>query len=376
MGEKFTDGSIIQHLSKMRIRREAEGKPCPPPLRRSNTPAVRTNGALSSTNRRMTLRKKVREEEDDNGEDDEGGGEDINSDESEEETPQSTAMKEPNSRIQQKPRAKKGKATQRKPKRSTRASRSKRVPRRTVGGIRPVRPSSPVPTEDDDASSNSNFTGDSDDRLCVGYPFLDLSGANGGNSDEDRSPETELTKNQRVADKPRKIVRFKLPAEALRNLRDTGKVNGRSDSPQTTMAPEQEIPGHDQRSASSMEVDADSEQMMSETEDLTIPPFNMANVDYSQGGMTGPGPVYPPHAMAPGHISIPANWDPLAAREYGSPYEQQQSGEELLLEYIDPRVLTSGSGPYDRVPNWIGPDPDPFGEPHFERAEEPGPGWS
>lgn len=35
MGSKFTEGAIIQHLSKLRTRRETEDKPVPPPLRRS-----------------------------------------------------------------------------------------------------------------------------------------------------------------------------------------------------------------------------------------------------------------------------------------------------------------------------------------------------
>ncbi|KAJ5108476.1 hypothetical protein N7456_005151 [Penicillium angulare] len=35
MGPKFTEGAIIQHLSKLRLRREGDDKPVPPPLRRS-----------------------------------------------------------------------------------------------------------------------------------------------------------------------------------------------------------------------------------------------------------------------------------------------------------------------------------------------------
>ncbi|KAJ5485596.1 hypothetical protein N7539_005584 [Penicillium diatomitis] len=46
MGTKFTEGAIVQHLSKLRIRREAAGQRVPPPLRRSvpaaaNTPATK-----------------------------------------------------------------------------------------------------------------------------------------------------------------------------------------------------------------------------------------------------------------------------------------------------------------------------------------------
>ncbi|KAJ5280449.1 hypothetical protein N7478_005821 [Penicillium angulare] len=35
MGPKFTEGAIIQHLSKLRLRRDSDEKPNPPPLRRS-----------------------------------------------------------------------------------------------------------------------------------------------------------------------------------------------------------------------------------------------------------------------------------------------------------------------------------------------------
>lgn len=35
MGTKFTEGAIVQHLSKLRARRDADNKPVPPPLRRS-----------------------------------------------------------------------------------------------------------------------------------------------------------------------------------------------------------------------------------------------------------------------------------------------------------------------------------------------------
>ncbi|KAJ5466218.1 hypothetical protein N7530_010005 [Penicillium desertorum] len=36
MGEKFTEGAIVQHLSKLRTKREEQDKPNPPPLKRAN----------------------------------------------------------------------------------------------------------------------------------------------------------------------------------------------------------------------------------------------------------------------------------------------------------------------------------------------------
>jgi hypothetical protein len=44
MGPKFTEGAIVQHLSKLRIRREAAGQRVPPPLRRSVTAAAAAAG--------------------------------------------------------------------------------------------------------------------------------------------------------------------------------------------------------------------------------------------------------------------------------------------------------------------------------------------
>ncbi|KAJ5206608.1 hypothetical protein N7491_002777 [Penicillium cf. griseofulvum] len=35
MGEKFTEGAIVQHLSKLRVKREEQAKPIPPPLKRA-----------------------------------------------------------------------------------------------------------------------------------------------------------------------------------------------------------------------------------------------------------------------------------------------------------------------------------------------------
>ena len=35
MGSKFTEGAIVQHLSKLRVKREELDKPCPPPLKRA-----------------------------------------------------------------------------------------------------------------------------------------------------------------------------------------------------------------------------------------------------------------------------------------------------------------------------------------------------
>ncbi|KAJ6167105.1 hypothetical protein N7470_002552 [Penicillium chermesinum] len=81
MGEKFSEGAIVQHLSKVRSRRENEGKRVPPPLRRSaggssGAGASATIQAASSrkdTRRkpgsgRAKKRKALTDSEDDDGE--------------------------------------------------------------------------------------------------------------------------------------------------------------------------------------------------------------------------------------------------------------------------------------------------------------------
>lgn len=431
MGEKFTDGSIIQHLSKMRLRRETEGKPCPPPLRRSNTPAGRRNvpftlprlppPSKADLERRRELTRALRG-------DDDGEYEYVTEDESEEETSQSTA-------------GKKGKAPQRKPKKPTQAEKtSKHSKRSTASSLRPTRSAS-EPTEDEDTGSDANSTDESDARLCVGYPFLELAGTESEDSDASSPVEPEPTEDQPVEAKPiaktkpaakaksatkakpgpkgkpgpkakpgpkpksgpkkkpgpkpkstakpksQKIVRFKVPVEALRNLRDTGNVNTAS----TTMTSEQDVPQYDPqprydpRHDDPMAMMGPPEQMTTGPEASTVQPFdtastmppfdmennfmfNMENFDYSQGGMTGPGPTYP-YDMD--QFSAPPGWDPMAGNTYESPYNQR-AGEDLLMEFIDPRVLADNPDPYGEVPNWIGPDKQLFDEPRFDQFASQG----
>lgn len=47
MGPKFSEGAIVQHLSKVRLRRDAAGQRVPPPLRRSVTAAAGATGSSS-----------------------------------------------------------------------------------------------------------------------------------------------------------------------------------------------------------------------------------------------------------------------------------------------------------------------------------------
>lgn len=62
MGPKFTEGAIVQHLSKLRIRREAAGQRVPPPLRRSVTAAAAAagGGKGSKAGRQNARRRKGR----------------------------------------------------------------------------------------------------------------------------------------------------------------------------------------------------------------------------------------------------------------------------------------------------------------------------
>lgn len=62
MGPKFTEGAIVQHLSKLRIRREAAGQRVPPPLRRSVTAAAAASGGKGGlkSGRKNTRKRKGR----------------------------------------------------------------------------------------------------------------------------------------------------------------------------------------------------------------------------------------------------------------------------------------------------------------------------
>lgn len=54
MGPKFSEGAIVQHLSKVRLRRDAAGQRVPPPLRRSVTAAATAAGSGSKCGPKST----------------------------------------------------------------------------------------------------------------------------------------------------------------------------------------------------------------------------------------------------------------------------------------------------------------------------------
>ncbi|KAF3392853.1 hypothetical protein F1880_008762 [Penicillium rolfsii] len=73
MGPKFTEGAIVQHMSKLRIRREGAGQRVPPPLRRSVTAAAAAAGSgkgslkLAKNSRKRKGRSDVLDNDDSDG---------------------------------------------------------------------------------------------------------------------------------------------------------------------------------------------------------------------------------------------------------------------------------------------------------------------
>lgn len=67
MGTHFTEGAIVQHLSKLRTRRMSEGKPVPPPLRRSAKAAA--NAAEHKETEHKASKKRKASDDNDNDND-------------------------------------------------------------------------------------------------------------------------------------------------------------------------------------------------------------------------------------------------------------------------------------------------------------------
>lgn len=66
MGPKFSEGAIVQHLSKVRLRRDAAGQRVPPPLRRSVTATAAAIGSRSrggSKSAKASSRKRKRSDD-------------------------------------------------------------------------------------------------------------------------------------------------------------------------------------------------------------------------------------------------------------------------------------------------------------------------
>ncbi|KAJ5151270.1 uncharacterized protein N7482_010522 [Penicillium canariense] len=69
MGEKFTEGAIVQHLSKLRLRREAANQRVPPPLRRSVTAAAASSKGTPKAAKKDTHKPRGPTADDDSSDD-------------------------------------------------------------------------------------------------------------------------------------------------------------------------------------------------------------------------------------------------------------------------------------------------------------------
>ncbi|KAJ6110560.1 hypothetical protein N7486_002795 [Penicillium sp. IBT 16267x] len=198
MGTKFTEGAIIQHLSKLRIRRENEGKDNPPSLRRSvpaSTSAMTLVSASAGTpasgrKRRKTATPKHSTDPPNDGEDD-----GYDTDESEDPS------------YSTKP--KRGKTTKTK-------NGNKRIKRKTTNEVE---------------SENDN----ENTLVCAGAPFLALKGDAGSDSEScgsrvesgeegDGDAVMNDMAHENAIKQESMVISLGVDPAALQNLQETGNV--------------------------------------------------------------------------------------------------------------------------------------------------------
>ncbi|KAJ6005132.1 hypothetical protein N7540_012931 [Penicillium herquei] len=224
MGTKFTEGAIIQHLSKLRTRREAENKPVPPPLRRSIPATASTTG---KTNRRKSTSKKDNEQAPSSK-----SSEGILTDDE----PVDWTSEEENQNPKRRRKSKKD---------SDPAWQHSRLPRkdshRLKGRDRRANATSQKRMAHDVSDARDEGS-DEDALMCVGAPFLDF----GDNSDQDpdydsgnESISISNFNDENEKHEESKIVCLPIDTNALYNLSVSGHVGG---SPME-MTPDQSTPG-------------------------------------------------------------------------------------------------------------------------------------
>lgn len=197
MGPKFTEGAIIQHLSKVRTRRENEGKPNPPSLRRSvpaSTSAMTPVSASGGAGRKR--RKTVTPKRDDTLPPNDIDREDDGYDTDESEDPSYSSKPK---------RAKRTKTPRKKETKSKRPA--------TTNGVE-------FDTDDETA------------LVCAGAPFLALKGDAESDSGSDGSRagsaegdvEVEDISQEHAIEQQSMVVSLGVDPAALQNLQDTGNM--------------------------------------------------------------------------------------------------------------------------------------------------------
>ncbi|KAJ5919859.1 hypothetical protein N7454_009694 [Penicillium verhagenii] len=184
MGAKFTEGAIIQHLSKVRLRRAQAGKQVPPPLRRS-VPSQGSKGTSTSCMTAGQGKGKKRQRE---------------------VTPNDTADEDADYESDDPPY-------------TTKPNRAKRTKAKARGKKTTTRELHSEAEEED-------F------RVCAGADFLKLRGDDAQSSSEtdihepefeDEGSEDEYLVDE-APERPSKVVTLPVGQAALQNLQETGTV--------------------------------------------------------------------------------------------------------------------------------------------------------
>ncbi|KAJ5171929.1 hypothetical protein N7492_004522 [Penicillium capsulatum] len=355
MGDRFTDGSIIQHLSKLRVRREAEGKPCPPPLRRSNTPMIRKpvkgsarKGKKASDTGRFSLRAKAggitdSDDDDDDWEDDDGEEIVESDEEGDPEWPTVRRKPETGGPLKMDPKM-------REPRLRKISPQVKPSPKRAAKGKKTI-------NHDDDSDSTVRAPAKATKRL----------------SSRRSKPPAKSSLASGDPSSPTKIVTFDVPPQNLRNLELTGSVYHSSaidprlvDPVQPLMPPQQSPMFHDLELRSP----ARKIKVPSETDPLdqtllagegTLPPSDLnpsyypAYTKEEQALLDATSNMPPPAETRSNVLSLPPNmptgimypvftdWPSLGDMET-EPYIPQSNQEEevpelTLEDIIQPRFF-------------------------------------
>ena len=230
MGPKFTEGAIVQHLSKLRLRREAEGKAVPPPLRRS---AGSTMGKYMRAN--APSRKRSRDDADgvdeinnhNNGDDESGSARRAKARKIElKECRPGDGLKE------QKAEDSDGLTSTDEADDPSWMNKSSKKRKRAHSSVKTKRKGKAKSTRNSFSRGASGFqySSSEDDVLCVGASFLDLGDDDGLEADSNSSDPPESSDDMPIIKQESRIIRLPVSQTALHRLQSTGSL---AESPNT-----------------------------------------------------------------------------------------------------------------------------------------------
>ena len=198
MGEKFTEGAIVQHLSKLRLRREADGKAVPPPLRRSVSSAIPKPGPAQKD-----LGKRKARAMDSSDDDDDSYEVDIKSTIMAADDDEDPDWVGKGHKKRYTPKRIKTASVRATPRSNTRKSKKKGSSTRSKTV--------------ENSSSDSNVA-------CAGASFLGFGNEDESGSDDNRSEAVESSDESERGKKGKRVLRLPVPREALLRLQSTGSV--------------------------------------------------------------------------------------------------------------------------------------------------------